>query len=360
MAWWRECWKLCSCPLKQARTPPASNSPISSSIPSVFRCCGPAQNGGWWQNGMRQRIRSAGSTGNALRTNSRCFGIAEQPPALEEMFLGRIDAHELDVRGDPEAIEQTGADRRPAGRLFAGEPGREIEVVHDLPAVVALLGLAGVMVADRRAHRHTVDRIAVRLEEREEPVVVFRAGILGPQQEPLRGVDVVAGGQDQPDVLGVDGALQREPDFALPLGRRRRPADAGAEVADDGERERTRRAAWSDRAGCETRWCSCRRSAPAPASPDPSPSGGPRPTPRASRGRCRCTACPAADPKSGSGCTRWSSRRRPESRSRRGLPLPPGRTASTGSRWNRTAADAPTAGRRRRPASRSPRLCVRK
>ena len=62
---------------------------------------------------------------------------------------------------------------------------------------------------------HAVDDVAVRLEVREEPVVVFVAGVRGPQQERSGRVDVVAGRQDEPDVVGVDGALERLRDLEL-------------------------------------------------------------------------------------------------------------------------------------------------
>ena len=227
---------------------------------------------------MRQAIRSAGSAGNAAADELPVLRIREQPAAPEEVLLRRIEADELDVGRDAEAVEQARPHRGAARGLFAGQPRRQVEVVHHLAAVVAFLGLAGVVVADRRAHRHPVDRVAVGLKEREEPVVVFVAGILGPEQESLRRVDVVAGRQDQAHVLGVDGALQRQPDLALPFDRRRRPADARAEVADHRERERRRRAAGSDPAACGTRSCSCRRFAPGPEDrriPVPAQAGGP-------------------------------------------------------------------------------------
>ena len=52
------------------------------------------------------------------------------------------------------------------------------------------------------------------------------------------GVDVVAGGENQPDVVLVDRALERLRDFELPLLVVRSLADPDTEVADDDEGER--------------------------------------------------------------------------------------------------------------------------
>ena len=82
--------------------------------------------------------------------------------------------------------------------------------------------------------------VAIRLIEGEEPVVVFIAVIAHRQPEnAASGVDVVAGRQDSGHVL-VDGLRERLGDLALPL-RRRRLANADAEVADDRKAHRPHR-----------------------------------------------------------------------------------------------------------------------
>ncbi len=67
-----------------------------------------------------------------------------------------------------------------------------------------LLGLARVVVADRRADRNAIEHVAIGLEISEEPVVVLVAGVAGPQQKAARGVDVVAGREDQARVVLVE------------------------------------------------------------------------------------------------------------------------------------------------------------
>ena len=58
-------------------------------------------------------------------------------------------------------------------------------------------------------------------------------------KQALARIDVVAGRQHEAHVVRVDGRLQRVADLALSLGRTAL-ADADAEVADDGKRERRR------------------------------------------------------------------------------------------------------------------------
>ena len=94
------------------------------------------------------------------------------------------------------------------------------EVVEHLIAIVVILGLRRIVIADARIDRNAVQEIAIRLVEREEPVVVFVAVIADRQPEQaLAGIDVVAGRQHEADVVRVDGQLQRVADLALPLGR---------------------------------------------------------------------------------------------------------------------------------------------
>jgi hypothetical protein len=45
-----------------------------STIPVVFPCSGPAQNGGWWEKGMRQRARDPSS---ARLTHRMCAGSSK-------------------------------------------------------------------------------------------------------------------------------------------------------------------------------------------------------------------------------------------------------------------------------------------
>src|SRR5215211_237479 len=53
----RECWKLCSCPLKTALTPARLNRGTMCLIRDFeFECCGPAQKGGWCVKGMRHGL----------------------------------------------------------------------------------------------------------------------------------------------------------------------------------------------------------------------------------------------------------------------------------------------------------------
>src|ERR1044071_2448882 len=53
----RECWKLCSCPLKTALTPERLNRGSMCLMRDFeFPCCGPAQKGGWCVKGMRHGL----------------------------------------------------------------------------------------------------------------------------------------------------------------------------------------------------------------------------------------------------------------------------------------------------------------
>jgi len=97
------------------------------------------------------------------------------------------------------------------------------------------------VVADAGVHRHAVDHVAIRLEEREEPVVVFIPLRADRQaQDAGARADVVASSEDEPHVVLVEGVLHRFGDLALAARRRGLP-DAGAVVAEDHEGERPRR-----------------------------------------------------------------------------------------------------------------------
>ena len=104
-------------------------------------------------------------------------------------------------------------------------------------SVVAIYGLGGVVVADARVDRNAVQHVAIRLEEREEPVVVLDArGANRHAEDPMARVDVVAGRHDGADVVLLEGKLHRLRDLVL-TARRGRAEDAGAVVADDHEGE---------------------------------------------------------------------------------------------------------------------------
>ena len=75
--------------------------------------------------------------------------VVEQPFG-EEVLFGGIEADELDRRPVAEAVEQAGPDRRTAGGLLAGDSLAQVEIVFDLAAIVVLLALVGIVVADRR------------------------------------------------------------------------------------------------------------------------------------------------------------------------------------------------------------------
>ena len=111
----------------------------------------------------------------------------------------------------------------------------QVEVVLDLRAIVVLLGFIRVVIADRWIHRDAVDDVAIRLEEREEPVVVFIAGAADRDAEHTHArVDVVAGGEHEADVVGIDHVAQRVGDLLLAAVRPVVP-DADAEIADHRE-----------------------------------------------------------------------------------------------------------------------------
>ena len=124
--------------------------------------------------------------------------------------------------------------------LVAGDPLAQIEVVHQLLAVVVVLGLVGIVVADAGIGRDAVDDVAIRLKEREEPVVVFVAGIGADRQtkQPGAGVDVVSRRDDEPHLVRREHGIHRRGHGPLPACGRLFP-DAGAIVAEHHERERS-------------------------------------------------------------------------------------------------------------------------
>jgi hypothetical protein len=102
-----------------------------------------------------------------------------------------------------------------------------------------IFGLVRVVIADARVGRHAVEKVAVRLEKREEPVIVFVTGVRadGQAEQPGPGVDVVASSDDQADVVRLADSVDRRGDRPLPP-RRAFLADAGAVVAEADEGER--------------------------------------------------------------------------------------------------------------------------
>ena len=100
--------------------------------------------------------------------------VVEQAAWRRSLF-GRVEADELDRRSVAKAVEQAGPERRAAGGLFAGHSLAQVEIVFDLAAIVVVLALVRVVVADGRIDADAVDDVSIRLEEREEPVVVFVA-----------------------------------------------------------------------------------------------------------------------------------------------------------------------------------------
>lgn len=112
-------------------------------------------------------------------------------------------------------------------------------------AVIALLGLVAVVVADRRVHRDAIDDVAVGLVEGEEPVVVLVPAALVTEERARQKtrqlvpqVDVVARGQEQARTVLVDRALQRHAHLPLPAGGVTIAANADAVVAEQHEIER--------------------------------------------------------------------------------------------------------------------------
>ena len=147
----------------------------------------------------------------------------------------RVDADELHVRADLEAIEEAGAERRRSGLDLGAEAMIEEEVVDELVAIVRALAVAGVVVADGREERDAVEDVPIRLVEARVPLVVLVAragGVLVPE------VDVVACRDHEPHVARVDRALQRACELQLPDAVEAAVEDPDAEVAEHGERHR--------------------------------------------------------------------------------------------------------------------------
>ena len=127
--------------------------------------------------------------------------LEEAVHALVAVVLGRVDADELEVAAVGQPVEEPGLDRRTAA--LAVEPLPQVEVVLQLRAVVAALGVGGVVVADRREERHAGQGVAVGLEEARVPVVVLASAlVVDPALLPL--VDVVAQRHHEPDVALLD------------------------------------------------------------------------------------------------------------------------------------------------------------
>ena len=115
----------------------------------------------------------------------------------------------------------------------------EKEIINQLLAVVARLGLAGVVVADRRVNRNPVDEVAVRLIKSKKPVVIFIAGrAQGDAEQSPSSINVIAGRKQQPNAPHVNRFIQRRRDLALAAVGPRSPAHADAKISNDRERER--------------------------------------------------------------------------------------------------------------------------
>ena len=91
-----------------------------------------------------------------LRVVDQAFG--------ENRFFGRVEAHELDVRSIPKAVEHARLERRAARGLLAGDPLPDIEVVFDLSTIVVVFAFAGVVITDRRVDADPVEDIPVGLK----------------------------------------------------------------------------------------------------------------------------------------------------------------------------------------------------
>jgi len=121
---------------------------------------------------------------------------------------------------------------------IAGDALAQIQVVEQLLAIVAFLGLRAVMVADARIDRNPIQHVPVGLKKGEEPVVVLvTAATNGKAEDAVPRIDVVAGRHDHAGVVLLEGELHRLRDLELPA-RRSRSENARAKVSDDDERER--------------------------------------------------------------------------------------------------------------------------
>jgi hypothetical protein len=144
----------------------------------------------------------------------------------------RVDADELDAASVAEPVEQPRPDRGPI--LAVPEPFADVEVVLHLRAVVASLGVGGVVIADGREHRDPGDHVAVGLEEAGVPVVVLSPALV--VDLPLLAlVDVVPERQHEADVSFLGEVLQRLGDPPLPSARLTVGADPDSVVADRDE-----------------------------------------------------------------------------------------------------------------------------
>src|SRR5262245_19422416 len=164
--------------------------------------------------------------------------MLEEPNSCKVRLFRGVDANELNVAAYPEPVEQPRPHGRASRRLFTGDSFVDVEVIHHLRAVIAILAFARVVIANARIDGNSIENVPIRLVIREEPVVVFLAAAM---PEDVPGVDVVTGRENQAHVVPVDGNPQRLSNLELLAVVLRRLLDANAEVADDGKTERTGR-----------------------------------------------------------------------------------------------------------------------
>src|SRR6185295_5055020 len=153
--------------------------------------------------------------------------------------LRRIDTQELDISAKSHPIKQSLLERRMPDQLLCRHSLDQIEVVHHLIAVIALLGLVVVVVSNGRINRHAIDDIAIRLIVGEEPIVVFVAGVLYWQAEKsLSSVDIVPSSQHEANVSLVYRSLDSSGNLPLAPVCCGRLANSCAEVAQNSEVQR--------------------------------------------------------------------------------------------------------------------------
>ena len=203
-----ECWKLCSWPLNTARTPPLRKSATSvlHAIGVVMVRAGAVRRMMTERNPPARRRRSARARAHSAETASGSDARTDGRTGRNLLWTCRCTRTRRRRRS---GIDRTTPARARLG-LTTSSPAnrsRQKEVVHDLIAIVVVLGLAAVVIADARIHRHPIDHVAIRLEVREEPIVVFVAGLADrdPEEAPSR-VDVVARRQNEADVLALGAA----------------------------------------------------------------------------------------------------------------------------------------------------------
>ena len=173
-----ECWKLCSWPLKHARTPPR--------LEQLRRAAHAVGVAVLRAGAERRMMAERNAPAHAARRRGRkrplhelpVLRIFEQPAAPEEFLLRRVEADELDV-GRRRGTGRTARDRPRRGRRpplrRAARAGRSCpSPARDRRAPrsrrVSWLPIDG-------HTRHPVEHVAIGLEVGEEPVVVFVAGV---------------------------------------------------------------------------------------------------------------------------------------------------------------------------------------